>query len=136
MGDLTKAFVRSGNSLMIVCSMIMVMAVCLGHAVGIEQPSTSAMYRTPWMSAIFSHYTFHKVRTYLGAFGGRTVKPLILMSTCDLSAMVRDKPIVDEALAKRGDGSSFTGQKEMLTESEMYTVSFSESLAELVKAQV
>ena len=138
MGDWGKAFVHKGNSLMIVCSMIMAIAASLGHGIGLEQPSSSAMFRTFWMAHIIEFFKLERTLTYLGAFGGRTCKPLVLLCSYKLDAMIRDKPVLNEALATRGEGEnshSYTGKKDLLSDSEVYTVSFAETLAKIVTGQ-
>jgi len=137
LGDTSKTFVMTGNSLLIVHSMIMAIALALGHQVGLEQPTSSCMLQTAWMSHIISFFKLAKTHTYLGAFGGRTQKPLVPTSSLDLTGMMRDRPVMAETLAtKDGDANGFTGKKELLVESEMYTFAFSEALAKIVQAQL
>ena len=51
--------------------------------------------------------------------------------------MMRDRLVMAETLAtKDGDANGFTGKKELLVESEMYTFAFSEALAKIVQAQL
>lgn len=133
MGDTTKSFVATGNSFMIITSMLMALALSLGHKIVVEQPMSSTMFNTDWMSHVIRFFQVGRTVTYLGAFGGRTCKPLVLMSSLNLDSMVREKPVMEESLAARGDGNAYTGNKAMLQESEMYTVAFSESMATLVK---
>ena len=46
--------------------------------------------------------------------------------------MMRDRPVMAETLAtKDGDANGFTGKKELLVESEMYTFAFSEAWQKL-----
>ena len=46
MGDTSREFVRTGNPLMILHSMLMAIALALGHHVRLEQPSSSSMMST------------------------------------------------------------------------------------------
>eukprot|EP00435_Cladocopium_sp_Y103_P052454 s1830_g16.t1 len=48
--------------------------------------------------------------------------------------MERDRPVMQETLATRDCDDGFTGKKELLVESEMYTFAFSEALAKIVAA--
>lgn len=51
--------------------------------------------------------------------------------------MMSDRPVMAETLAtKDGDANGFTGKKELLVESDMYTFAFSEALAKIVQAQL
>ena len=70
LGDASKTFVMTGNCLLIVHSMIMAIALALGHDVGLEQPTSSCMLQTAWMSHIISFFKLKKTHTYLGAYGG------------------------------------------------------------------
>ena len=136
MGDTSREFVRTGNSLMILHSMLMAIALALGHHVGLEQPSSSSMMSTTWISSVIKFFNLRQTHTYLGAFGGVTCKPLILTSSLDLQGMRRDKPSMSESLTTRNENNGFTGKKGMLVESQMYTVGFSEALAKIVQAQL
>ena len=136
LGGASKTFVMTGNSLLIVHSMIMAIALALGHNVGLEQPTSSCMLQTAWMSHIISFFKLKKTHTYLGAYGGRTQRPLVLTSSLDLTGMMRDHPVMQETLATRDRDDGFTGKKDLLVESEMYTFAFSEALAKIVQAQL
>ena len=131
MGDCSKDFVNRGNSLMIICSMIMCIGLSLGLKVGLEQPNSSAMMSTKWMSHVITFFQMRQQLTYLGAFGAATCKPLILTSSFDLSGMARSRPVMEEQLTVRDEDNCFTGKKCLLEDSERYTVSFAEALADI-----
>ena len=133
MGDTRREFVVTGNSFMIICSMLMTIALSIGHNIAVEQPLSSTMFRTVWMSHVIEFFKLGRTVTYLGAYGGRTCKPLTLMSSLNLERLIREKPVMDESLASRGENNAYSGNKAMLEESEMYTVAFSESVATIVK---
>ena len=129
-GDTSRDFVVEGNSLLMITALLMCLSCALGHYVALEQPMTSCMPLHPIMSSVISYFSCHRTVTYLGAFGSSTVKPVQLMSTLSLDAVVREKPRnMSESLATRGPHDQYTGEKDQLVESEVYPVMFGRAVA-------
>ena len=116
--------------LLMITALLMCLSCALGHYVALEQPMTSCMPLHPIMSSVISYFSCHRTVTYLGAFGSSTVKPVQLMSTLSLDAVVREKPRnMSESLATRGPHDQYTGKKDQLVESEVYPVMFGRAVA-------
>ena len=129
-GDTSRDFVVEGNSLLMITAVLMSLSCALGHRVALEQPLTSCMPLHPIMRSVISYFSCERTVTYLGAFGASSVKPVQLMSTLSLDAVVREKPRnMPESLATRGPNDQYTGKKDQLVESEVYPIMFGRSVA-------
>ena len=126
LGDLGRRFVREGNALMEASSLIYFIAFLLGVFVVLENPTSTVIDKCPSLCGVFTFAEPYCITTYMGAFFGRSVKPLKLWSTLQqLQSLEVDRPtgMADDELVIR-DGDQFTGQKDLLQESEVYTPQF------------
>ena len=90
MGDQQCRIVREGNVQVARMGLILLYFCCTLKGWIVEQPGTSLMKRTPWVrwllrnmrEPIFSH-------TWLGMFGGETMKPTELLSPCRWPKLLR-----------------------------------------------
>ena len=100
-GDTSRDFVVEGNSLLMITAVLMCLSCALGH-----------MPLHPIMCSVISFFSCESTVTYLGAFGASSVKPVQLMSTLSLDAVVREKPRnMPESLATRGPNDRTLGKK-------------------------
>ena len=126
LGDLGRRFVREGNALMEASSLIYFIAFLLGVFVVLENPTSTVIDKCPSLCGVFTFAEPYCITRYMGAFFGRSVKPLKLWSTLQqLQSLEVDRPtgMADDELVIR-DGDQFTGQKDLLQESEVYTPQF------------
>ena len=127
MGDTSKAFVRDGNALMDVTALLYLLSFLLGNNAVLEQPRGSKLPQCSTLALVlrFTNSGPPTV-TYGAAFGQRTLKPFQLWSNSRrIEQMARVKPDValECTLANSHDGR-FTGKKDLLQESEIYTREF------------
>lgn len=132
-GDTTKQFVVTGNLLMTVSALFYFIGFALQIHVVVEQPQNSCLEFCHPIKAVFQYTKTNMYRTYLGSFGGNSVKPLSLYSTWNrLSAMECEKPQGQSQLVTRSD-SGFTGLKDELHQSQEYTCAFGRSVCGLLR---
>lgn len=133
LGDCSRPFVQAGNMLLEASSILYFIGWALGVHVILENPTSSVIGRTPSLCGLFSLVRPWCFTTYMGAFFGRTVKPLFLWSTLgDIRQLAVDRPNVpgDDELVHR-DGQRFTGCKLALQESEVYTPAFARAVVSI-----
>ena len=126
LGDLQRRFVREGNSLAEASSLLFLVAFLLEIYVALENPQSSVIDKCPSLCGCFAFVKPWCFTTYMGAFFGRSVKPLYVWTTLEsLSALEVGRPsnIADDELVVR-NGSQFTGRKDLLQDSEIYTPQF------------
>ena len=82
--------------------------------------------------AYFTRATRYK--TFMGAFSGPSEKPLQLLSTWfAIKELEREKPyIFSEPLVTRSE-SGFTGRKDLLGESQIYTQQFGRAVCDVCR---
>eukprot|EP00438_Fugacium_kawagutii_P002805 Skav214091 [mRNA] locus=scaffold1185:976:1692:+ [translate_table: standard] len=141
LGAQEKAFVKRGNSFMSLSAMIYLLSCVLGNMVVLEQPDNSVMPLCPQLSSVLQFTGAMQLKTYLGCFGGPSVKPLQLWTNkrCFLQ-LSRQKPSSSEchmsdALVTRGPDGEFTGKKDLLQESQVYPPQFGRAVAEVFSAE-
>ena len=122
-------FVLEGNVLADLSAMLLLLAVLLGLHDGFEQPVSSVAPESVCMLGVLRFIQSDKTITYHFCFGGPTLKPLQLWSSQPwMQQMQRSKPYdaggSDFQLAERGEDGSFTGVKDLLVESQQYTIQF------------
>ena len=128
-GDTNKTFVREGN--------LQAEITCLGFLVGIltggypclEQPLSSVMPRLGSWESLIRCFGLVRTPTYMGAFNGDSMKPLQLwhLPGCGLESLARPRPdpyLFSVSLVEKGEGGAYTGKKDMLMMSEVYTTAF------------
>ncbi|CAJ1377852.1 unnamed protein product [Effrenium voratum] len=132
LGDQDKLFVKVGNMLADITGLTMCLAFLMDGVEVLEQPLNSRMPLTPCLRAALVFTCAQKITTYHSCFGGETLKPLQLWSSCSMmTALARDRPIVmrsDAVLARRDKNGGFTGVKHLLLESQAYTLQFGDAV--------
>eukprot|EP00435_Cladocopium_sp_Y103_P067538 s308_g30.t1 len=124
--DAVTALKKEGEA----SSMLFFVAYALQIFVTIENPTSSVIDKCPSLSGVFAYVKPWCFTTYMGAYCGRSVKPLKLWSTCHrLQALECDRPsnTGDDELVRR-HGGQFTGNKTLLQESEVYTPAFGKAV--------
>ena len=135
MGNQARPFVVCGNNLMIITSILFLVSWLLGQHPVLEQPASSVMPECPALKLVLQWTGSRKHVTYLGSFGGFSQKPLQLWSPwCGVGALIRERPIdmASSPLVRRHDENRFTGDKELLAESQCYTRAFGKAVARIV----
>ena len=118
---------QQGNELMYVTLLLTMLASLNGNRWVIEQPCSSCLFDIPIVSRVMQLTQAYRVKTYGGAFGQPTLKPLQLWSNyVHINALSREFP--DYAIGNDGcvdrDGDKFTGRPDDLQMSEVYTPEF------------
>ncbi len=133
-GEDAADFVKVGNGLMEVSSLLFFLCYLLEVWVVLEQPISSCMPETPSMKGVLFYTQSARYVTYMGSFNGPSTKPLQLFSTWPaMSALVCPRPATSgEALVKK-HGDQFTGIKELLVQSQAYTPEFGRKVAEICR---
>ena len=134
LGDIQRYCVQEGNVLADLSGLVLLLGFLLSLKDGMEQPSSSVMPCTPAIRAVLEYIGGRKTETFHFNFGAPTLKPLQLWSSCPyMTRMKRDRPSVAcieaSALAEKDQTSGgFTGRKELLKESQEYTLEFGRSV--------
>ena len=125
-----RTFVDEGNYQMQLTSLLFFLGHLLENIVCLEQPAGSVMPKTPPLSSVLSFIEATHVKTYHGAFGAESHKPLQLVSNSELAMeLKRAKPKAKgKALVKRGRDGQFIGIKNRLEGSECYTAEFGKAV--------
>jgi hypothetical protein len=113
--------------------MLFFVAYALQICVTLENPTSSVIDKCPSLSGVFAYVKPWCFTTYMGAYFGRSVKPLKLWTTCHrLQALECDRPsnTGDDELVRR-HGEQFTGNKISLQESEVYTPAFGKAVVQI-----
>jgi hypothetical protein len=133
MGDNGREFVQVGNCHMIITALIYFLATLLQCATCLEQPLNSCLPNCPLMASVLAFCNAIKVNTHLGSFGAETPKPLQIWTTClELQDLWRPKPgNLPGTLVSKGPNGAFTGLKEPLQASGIYTRAFGAEVADL-----
>ncbi|CAL1143015.1 unnamed protein product [Cladocopium goreaui] len=128
LGNESARFVLEGNVLADLSALLLLLAVLLDLHDGLEQPLNSVAPESGSLAAVLQFIGSQKNVTYHFCFGGPTLKPLQLWSRQPwMTLMQRNKPYVRKSefqLAERGEDGSFTGVKELLVESQQYSIQF------------
>ena len=129
---------QEGNELMYVTLLLAILGGLNGNQVVIEQPCSSCFFVIPLVDFVMTRLLLStSVKTYGGAFGLSTPKPMQLVSNNRrILDMARDFP--SHTLGQRGcvdrDGPRYTGRHEDLQMSEEYTREFARALVECLMA--
>ena len=121
--------------------MMIFFSFMLGCIPVLEQPTGSVLPKLPSLRRVLWFFDFKKTVTYVGSYAGPTCKPLQIWHPSSgpgslFEAIARPRPDGLDNLASSGqssDGSrdTYTGNKEMLAESEHYTPEFGACVAEI-----
>ena len=133
MGDNGREFVQVGNCHMIITALIYFLATLLQCATCLEQPLNSCLPNCPLMASVLTFCNAIKVNTHLGSFGAETPGPSQIWTTClELQDLWRPKPgNLPGTLVSKGPNGAFTGLKEPLEASGIYTRAFGAEVADL-----
>ena len=135
LGDESRGFVSIGNALGELSAMLMFVAHCLSIWVVLEQPHSSCLPNMPSMSTVLYFCQAQKHTTYMGQFGGSSMKQLQLWSNwARITDLECPRPAAGggELLVRR-DGDAFTGNKDNLVLSQVYTRSFGRAVARICR---
>ncbi|CAL1159199.1 unnamed protein product [Cladocopium goreaui] len=136
-GDDSRGFVQVGNILQAVSSLFYFIGWLLQIHVVLEQPQSSCLQFCRPVLGVFHYTGTMSFRTYLGSFGGETVKPLSLFTTWrQIEELQCEKPRCDSTLTTRDDSGAFTGRKDELYKSQQYTVAFGRRVGQLLQAEL
>ncbi|CAL1136356.1 unnamed protein product [Cladocopium goreaui] len=139
-GDRSRPWVEQGNLQQEVTAMMMFFSFLLDCIPVLEQPTGSVLPKLPSLRNVLWFFDFKKTVTYMGSFAGPTSKPLQIWHPSSgpgslFAAIARPRPDGLDNLASSGqswDGShTYTGNKEMLIESEHYTPEFGACVAQI-----
>lgn len=134
LGNTERFCVIEGNVLADLSALVLLLGYLLELKDGLEQPGSSVLPLTPAIKAVLHFIGSVKTDTYHFNFGAPSLKPLQLWSSCQfMTRMKRDRPAVSgcetSALAEKNESSGgFTGRKELLKESQVYTLEFGRSV--------
>ncbi|CAL1171535.1 unnamed protein product [Cladocopium goreaui] len=139
-GDRSRPWVEQGNLQQEVTAMMMFFSFLLDCIPVLEQPTGSVLPKLPSLRNVLWFFDFKKTVTYMGSFAGPTSKPLQIWHPSSgpgslFAAIARPRPDGLDNLASSGqswDGShTYTGNKEMLIQSEHYTPEFGACVAQI-----
>ena len=137
MGDVSRGFVQIGNILQAASSLFYFVGWLLQIHVVLEQPQSSCLQFCRPILGVFRYTGTMSYRTYLGSFGGETVKPLSLFTTWrQIEELQCEKPRCESTLTTRDDSGAFTGRKDELYKSQQYTVAFGRRVGQLLQAEL
>ena len=112
---------------------LLLVAFIRGVQLTIENPLSSLLWMYQPMKTFVHLCCPYQVTTYLGAFGAKTEKGLVLRSSMDSITEVKRKRPKKETLSVRDSNGAVTGKRKDLKQSQAYTRKFGEALATLVK---
>eukprot|EP00435_Cladocopium_sp_Y103_P034702 s1422_g9.t1 len=140
LGNESARFVLEGNVLADLTAMLLLLAVLLQLDDGFEQPLNSVAPESACLVAVLTFIQSQKTVTYHFCYGGPSLKPLQLWSSKPwMTLMQRSKPHAatsDFQLAERGEDGSFTGVKDLLVESQQYSIQFGRHVIQSWQAAV
>ena len=126
-GDEARAFVRDGNTQMVISSLLFFLASVLDNEPVMEQPANSCMPRARPLSTVLRFLGARRTGTWLGAFGADSPKPLQLWHIHPAFANLRrKKPTMnsDHVALVMQMGRAFTGRRNALKQSQAYPSEF------------
>ena len=101
MGDNSSAVVRHANCMVARCCIIIYLAAARLVTTMVEQPASSLMEKHDRMQTLMSKLSWRKVRTYMGSFGGETMKATMMYGGMKwLTQLAREMPSKDFTAAK------------------------------------
>ena len=134
-----REFVRLGNAMGEISSMIFFIRYALSVWVVLEQPTSSCLPQMPSKSGVLHFSRAQRFSTFMGSFGGKSCKPLQLWSTLprnkDLEVSHPGRLDSGVELVSRDDAGGFTGNKCALRESEVYTPCFGKHVMQICRTE-
>ena len=144
-GDTTQAFVRLGNGLMAVSSLLVFLGGLLNLVPVIEQPTSSCLPKIAPMRTVLTFRNACSTTVWLGAFGAPSPKPVKLWaSSPQFQALKRPKPkkensepcnnsaaLTQKGISKKTGKATFSGKRN-LTASEEYPFAFGLAVADVM----
>jgi len=91
LGNTDKAFVKEGNSQMLVTATLFLLAYLVGNRPVLEQPQGSCLPKICPLSTVLRFAEAFRTVTHLGAFGASSAKPLQLYHTTEALKKLRRK---------------------------------------------
>ena len=136
LGDQSRGFVNVGNCLGELSSLLFFVAWCLEIWAILEQPQSSCLPQMATMKAVLQFCGARRFTTYMGQYGGASTKPLQLWSQWSrVTQLECGRPEGGgEALVTR-DGETFTGCKDLLEQSQIYTPGFGRAVARMCQSE-
>ena len=134
-GDDSVPRVARGTEIAQRCCQAMLVAWLRGEHVRVEQPPSSLMFEWEPYRLLAEHVTTMTTKTYLGAFGGRFLKQVVLRhSTLLFSSLERRRPASTdlEPTVKRGKWVTNLGNN--VSESQAYPPLFGQCVAEIFRS--
>ena len=134
LGDESRGFTSIGNALGELSAMLMFVAHCLSIWVVLGQPHSSCINMSS-MSTVLYFCQAQKYTTYMGQYGGSSMKQLQLWSNwVRITDLQCPRPAAGggDLLVSR-DGDAFTGNKDNLVLSHVYTRSFGRAVARICR---
>ena len=136
LGDVTKEFVRQGNSQMEVSSLIWFLAWLGQCQPFLEQPLSSVLPKLRPLTTVLQFTSAIRSTTWHGAFGGESAKPLQMWHIDErYGRLMRPRPRNLKALttrAVRPDGRvAYSGKSKLMKASQTYTVHFGRAVASI-----
>ena len=144
-GDTSKAFVRLGNGLMAVSSLLFFLGGLLDLVPVVEQPVSSCLPKIAPMRTVLTFGNACSTTVWLGTFGAPSPKPVKLWgSSPQFQALRRPKPdkensepsnsnaiLTQKGISKKTGRATFSG-KPNLTASEEYPFAFGLAVADVM----
>ena len=133
-GDSTKNFVYLANIMVFNLSVLLLVAHIRGVAIFVEQPSSSLLRSYEPFKTFWEYALRHTARTYLGAFGAKTPKPIDIMSNCsDVHKLRRPPPQGLDRLCSKDSKGGVNGKKSMMSSSQSYPSGFGRAVSKVYK---
>ena len=137
LGDSGRGFVQIGNALAEVSALVFFLCYALSVWVVLEQPQSSCLPKMPSMNGVLHYCRAMRFVTYMGQYGGDSMKPLQIWSTWqqmqDLE-VGRPSSGGGQSLVAR-NGNAFTGVKSLLEASQVYTPCFGRQVTRICRAE-
>ena len=141
-GDPKVRCVREGNGMVARMAAVLIVLICKSVHWVLEQPESSLMKKSLWMRHVLSLKPTYATKTYMGVFGGSTLKPTELLSMSRWpSQLCRRKSDFDASAAPSmvhnsidTDGKvSVTGKTDLLKASQVYPEAYGREVYSLWK---
>jgi hypothetical protein len=135
LGNQECSFVSVGNELMDVSSLLYLLGHMSECMCVLEQPAGSVLPKVAQMNTVLLQTESICCRTYGGSFGCASQKPLHLWSNkTAINCLQKPKPAsAGKQLARKDEAGGWTGNKELLQASEVYTRVFGAAVVDMLR---